>query len=149
MSWAPKIARRPFVSLLEFDGNRILQIHVDSVDAIDDLLDFLAGGDRDALAAATTDLGTLLGRELGPADLDELAAEDVNDDKEDDYQIRSIIASPTVLNNNQVKPKDSLLIMTGIEKRMDLLVETAELHEITIGLGGSGETTRYRNTRTR
>ncbi len=34
-----------------------------------------------------------------------------------------------------------------IEKRMDLLVETAELHEITIGLGRSGETARHRNTR--
>jgi hypothetical protein len=53
------------------------------------------------------------------ADLDALAEADENDDGENDYIIRSIIASPTVINNNQVKPKDSLLIMTGVEKRLD------------------------------
>lgn len=38
-----------------------------------DLLDFLGGGDRASLATATTDLGRLLDRPMGPAELDALA----------------------------------------------------------------------------
>ena len=38
-----------------------------------DLLNFLGGGGRASLAGATTDLGRLLGRTLGPDDLDGLA----------------------------------------------------------------------------
>ena len=38
-----------------------------------DLLNFLGGGGRASLAAATTDLGRLLDRPMGPAELDDLA----------------------------------------------------------------------------
>ena len=52
------------------------------------------------------------------SDLDAIATQDNNADALDDFLIRSVVATPDIL-KNQVKPKSSLLIINGVEKRMD------------------------------